>query len=163
MRSPIEGEGFAEAAGTLVRGVGAIVDEGAERTWAVVGIKSRGDALAERLAAALTDDSGASRFGGRVGALDVTLYRDDLSELGARAQVRATEVDFAIDGLDVVLVDDVLMTGRSVRAALESLADLGRARRVWLAVLADRGGRELPIQPDVVGVDLSGVARGRVA
>ncbi len=84
----------------------------------------------------------------RVGTLDITLYRDDLSELSSQPVVRTTEVDFALDGLDVVLIDDVIMTGRSVRAALQSLMDLGRPRRVWLAVLVNRGGRELPITPD---------------
>ncbi len=119
--------------------------------WALVGIRSRGDVLARRLA----DRLDAEHFAGRVGSLDITLYRDDLSEVGPQAVVRTTEVPFAIDGVNVVLVDDVLMTGRSVRAALQSLMDLGRPRRVWLAVLADRGGRELPIQPDYVGVDLT--------
>ena len=91
---------------------------------------------------------------GRVGALDIAMYRDDLSEIGASANVRPTEVDIPIDGLNIVLVDDVLMTGRSARAALQGIMDLGRPRRVWLAVLVDRGGRELPIQADYIGLDL---------
>jgi len=119
--------------------------------WALVGLRSRGDVLAKRLA----DRLDAARFNGRVGSLDITLYRDDLSEIGPAAQVRTTEVPFTLDGVHVVLVDDVLMTGRSVRAALQSLMDLGRPRRVWLSVLVDRGGRELPIQPDHVGLDLT--------
>ena len=77
------------------------------------------------------------------------------SEIGASANVRPTEVNFKIDGLNIVLVDDVLMTGRSARAALQALMDLGRPRRIWLAVLIDRGGRELPIQADYVGLDLT--------
>ena len=104
-----------------------------------------------RLAAQL----GVERFGGRVGTLDITLYRDDLSEIGPQPTVRTTEIPFAVDGLHIVLVDDVLMTGRSVRAALQSLMDLGRPRRVWLAGLVDRGHRELPIGPDHVGLDLN--------
>ena len=124
--------------------------------WALVGVRSRGDVLAQRLAEKLDAD----RFGGRVGSLDITLYRDDLSEIGPAAQVRTTEVPFALDGMHVVLVDDVLMTGRSVRAALQSLMDLGRPRRIWLSVLVDRGGRELPIQPDHVSLDLSESASG---
>jgi pyrimidine operon attenuation protein/uracil phosphoribosyltransferase len=119
-------------------------------TWALVGIRSRGDILARRLAEALPD-----QFDGRVGSLDITLYRDDLSEIGSSAVVRTTEIPFPIDGLNVVLVDDVLMTGRSVRAALQSLMDFGRPRRVWLGVLVDRGGRELPIAPDHVALDLT--------
>jgi pyrimidine operon attenuation protein / uracil phosphoribosyltransferase len=119
----------------------------AGQPWALVGIRSRGDVLARRLAAKLRPN--------HVGTLDITLYRDDLSEVASQPIVRTTEVPFAIDGLDVVLVDDVLMTGRSVRAALQSLMDLGRPRRVWLSVLVDRGGRELPIAADHVALDLT--------
>lgn len=115
--------------------------------WAIVGIRSRGDLLAQRLAGRLNFD--------HIGVLDITLYRDDLSEIGMQPIVRTTEIPFAIDRMQVVLVDDVLMTGRSVRAALQSLMDLGRPRRVWLAVLVDRGGRELPIRPDYVAFDLA--------
>lgn len=122
-----------------------------DEPWALVGVRSRGDLLAARLA----DQLGPERFANRVGSVDITLYRDDLSEIGNQPIVRTTEIPFALDGLNVVLVDDVLMTGRSVRAALQSLMDLGRPRRVWLAVLVDRGGRELPIAPDCVALDLS--------
>ena len=118
--------------------------------WALIGIKSRGDVLARRLAAKLDP----ALLAGRVGSLDITLYRDDLSEIGAQALVRTTEVPFNIDGLNLVLIDDVLMTGRSVRAAIESLMDIGRPRRVWLAVLVDRGGRELPIAADWIALNL---------
>jgi len=119
--------------------------------WAMVGIKSRGDILAQRLAQVL----GIKSLKGRVGSLDITLYRDDLSEIGSAAVVRTTDIPFSIDGLNIVLVDDVLMTGRSIRAAMQSLLDIGRPRRVWLSVLVDRGGRELPIRADHVGMDLS--------
>ena len=121
-----------------------------EAGWALVGLRRRGDQLAHRLAERLDAD----RLQQRVGSLDITLYRDDLAEVGPQAVVRTTDVPFALDRLNVVLVDDVLMTGRSVRAALSSLMDLGRPKRVWLAVLVDRGGRELPIAPDFVGLDL---------
>ncbi len=114
--------------------------------WALVGIRSRGDVLAQRLAQRLEPN--------HVGTLDITLYRDDLSEIGPQPVVRTSDIPFALDGLNVVLVDDVLMTGRSVRAALQSLMDLGRPRRVWLSVLVDRGGRELPIAADHVALDL---------
>jgi len=133
---------LAEAIRVDVNGAGALGD------WAIVGIRSRGDVLAQRLAEKLKPQ--------HVGTLDITLYRDDLSEIASQPIVRTTEIDFPIDGLDVVLVDDVLMTGRSIRAALQSLMDFGRPRRVWLAVMVDRGGRELPIAPDHVAVDLAG-------
>lgn len=119
--------------------------------WAMVGIRSRGDVLAARL----VEKIGSDHFQGRVGAVDITLYRDDLSEIGAQPVVRTTDIPFDIEGLNIVLVDDVLMTGRSVRAALQSLMDLGRPKRVWLAVLVDRGGHELPIRADDVALDLS--------
>ncbi len=123
--------------------------------WGLVGIRSRGDILAQRLAEKLRPD--------HVGTLDMTLYRDDLTELGPQPVVRTTEIDFDVDGASIVLVDDVLMSGRSVRAALQLLMDLGRPRRVWLAVLADRGGRELPIAPDHVGFVLSRDMEGGLA
>lgn len=112
--------------------------------WAIVGIRSRGDVLAHRLADRLKPD--------HTGSVDITLYRDDLSEVGPQPIVRTTDIDFPMDGTNVLLVDDVLMSGRSVRAALQSLIDYGRPRCVRLAVLVDRGGRELPIRPDYVGL-----------
>lgn len=135
-----------------------VADQGGESRWALVGIRSRGDVLAGRLAKLLSTEA----FGDRVGSLDITLYRDDLSEIGPQPVVRTTDIPFDIDGLHVILVDDVLMSGRSVRAALQLLMDLGRPRRVWLSVLVDRGGRELPIAPEHVALDLAGhrLARG---
>jgi pyrimidine operon attenuation protein/uracil phosphoribosyltransferase len=114
---------------------------------AVVGIRRRGDVLARRLAAEL-----ATR-GHRVpvGTLDITFYRDDLHRIGPHPVAKGTEVDFDLDDRRVILVDDVLHTGRTVRAALDLLADLGRPARVELAVLVDRGGREVPIHADYVG------------
>ncbi|MEM0912996.1 MAG: bifunctional pyr operon transcriptional regulator/uracil phosphoribosyltransferase PyrR [Planctomycetota bacterium] len=159
MHWPIEGEAFEALLGRFFEGIAEVLGDDPTSTWAVVGVRSRGDVLAERLAGTPIGEA----FGGRVGRLDITLYRDDLTELGSQAVVRSTDVPFAIDGLDVVLIDDVLMTGRSVRAALQSLTDLGRPRRVWLAVLVDRGGRELPIRPDVVGLDMTGEATGLVS
>jgi pyrimidine operon attenuation protein / uracil phosphoribosyltransferase len=122
----------------------------------IVGIRTRGETLAERLAGRLRD----RRYGsiGR-GVLDITLYRDDLSEIGPRPMVRPTHLDMEIDGKPLLLVDDVLFTGRSVRAALDALSDFGRPGVIRLAVLVDRGGRELPIQPDYVGLKLSDVPR----
>lgn len=136
--------------GELAERVGGVMDREPDADWALVGIRNRGDVLARRLA----DRLGSGRFRG-VGSLDITLYRDDLSEIGSQAVVRTTDIPFDIDRVHVVLVDDVLMTGRSIRAAIASLIDLGRPKRVWLAVLVDRGGRELPIAPDFVGLDLT--------
>lgn len=119
----------------------------ADGPWAMVGLRSRGVDLARRLAETLKPD--------HLGALDITLYRDDLAQIGPQPIVRSTEIDFALDGLDIVLVDDVLMSGRSVRAAMQSLIDLGRPRRIWLSVLVDRGGRELPIAPDHAALNLN--------
>ena len=114
----------------------------------VVGIQRRGVQLAERIVAHIE-----SREGVRVpqGSLDITLYRDDLQTVGPRPVVGATHLPWEIDGKHVVIVDDVLYTGRTVRAALDELADFGRPARIALAVLVDRGGRELPIHADVVG------------
>jgi pyrimidine operon attenuation protein/uracil phosphoribosyltransferase len=96
--------------------------------------------------------AGAGHVGIGRGVLDITLYRDDLSEIGPRPMVRPTRMECDIRGRTVVLVDDVLFTGRTVRAGLEAIADFGRPRAVRLAVLVDRGGRELPIQPDHVSL-----------
>ena len=93
------------------------------------------------------------------GVLDITLYRDDLSEIGPRPLVRPTRLEIAIDGTPILLVDDVLFTGRSARAALNALTDFGRPGAIRLAVLVDRGGRELPIQPDFVGLTLNNIPR----
>jgi len=115
----------------------------------VVGIRSRGDDLGRRLidllAARGFDDV-------PMGTLDITLYRDDLAEIGPSAVVRTTEIPFDIEGRTIILVDDVLFTGRSVRAALAAIIDLGRPKAIRLAVLVARGGRELPIQADFVGM-----------
>jgi pyrimidine operon attenuation protein/uracil phosphoribosyltransferase len=122
----------------------------------IVGIRTRGETLAERIATRLRDRGYASI--GR-GVLDITLYRDDLSEIGPRPMVRPTHLDVDIDSQALLLVDDVLFTGRSVRAAMDALSDFGRPGVIRLAVLVDRGGRELPIQPDFVGLKLSDVPR----
>jgi len=116
---------------------------------AVVGIRRRGEVLARRLLPLLKT---AGVVPAHYGILDITLYRDDLTTIGPNAVVRGTEIDFDVTDQWVVLVDDVLYTGRSVRAALDALIDLGRPRAIRLAVLIDRGRRELPIQPDFVGL-----------
>ena len=114
----------------------------------IVGIQRRGVQLAARLVSSIAERDKASVA---QGALDITLYRDDLQTVGPRPLVGQTRIPVDIEGQHVVIVDDVLHTGRTVRAALDELADFGRPRRIALVVLIDRGGRELPIQPDVVG------------
>jgi len=116
-----------------------------ELPLALVGIRTRGVTLARRLAERLRDRYAIEA---PVGAVDITLYRDDLTQVGHAAVLRGTEVPFAVDGKEIVLVDDVLFTGRTVRAAMDALCDLGRPAAIRLAVVIDRGHRELPIQPD---------------
>ena len=124
----------------------------------IVGIQRRGVQLADRIVALIKDRDGVAI---PRGALDITLYRDDLQTVGPRPVVGKTELPFNLDGKVIVIVDDVLYTGRTVRAALDELADFGRPARIALAVLIDRGGRELPIHADVVGkkVDVAGPDR----
>lgn len=114
----------------------------------LVGIRRRGVPLAERIASRIEALEGVKV---PVGALDITLYRDDLSTIAPRPVVNKTEIPVDISGRSIVLVDDVLYTGRTIRAALDETMDYGRPRRVQLAVLVDRGHRELPIQADFVG------------
>ncbi len=114
----------------------------------LVGIQRRGVELASRLATLLKAETGAEV---PRGALDITLYRDDLEVVGPRPLVGPTHLPVDLDGRVAWIVDDVLFTGRTVRAALDELADFGRPARIGLAVLVDRGGRELPVQADVVG------------
>ncbi len=117
----------------------------------LVGMRTRGVPLARRLAANMEDPE-ASKI--PVGALDISLYRDDLSSLNPQPVVQHTDIPVSIDGKSVVLVDDVLYTGRSTRAAMDALIDLGRPRSIQLAVLVDRGHRELPIRADYVGKNI---------
>ncbi|WP_422926571.1 bifunctional pyr operon transcriptional regulator/uracil phosphoribosyltransferase PyrR [Singulisphaera sp. PoT] len=118
----------------------------------LVGIRNRGVPIAERLAVRLRDLLGEEV---PVGAVDITLYRDDFGHAERWPVLHGTEIPFDVENAEVVLVDDVLFTGRTVRAALNSICDLGRPAVVRLAVLIDRGYRELPIQPDVVGLHVS--------
>ena len=127
---------------------------------ALVGIKTRGVTLAARIAAKIAAIEGRSPS---VGALDITLYRDDLGLKIEQPMVRGTEIPFPIKGRTVVLVDDVLFTGRTIRAAMDALMDLGRPHVIRLAVLVDRGHRELPIRPDYVGKNLPTSRRETVA
>ena len=117
---------------------------------ALVGVRTRGVPIARRLAATLREITGVDVA---TGALDITLYRDDLMKtaVGPQPIVRRTEIPFSIDGRHIVLVDDVLYTGRTIRSALDALIDFGRPSTIQLVVLVDRGHRELPIKADYVG------------
>ncbi len=114
----------------------------------LIGIQRRGVPLARRIADAIAENEGATV---PVGALDITFYRDDLSLIAQQPIVKGTELPMGIDGRTVVLVDDVLYTGRTIRAAMDALVDFGRPQAIRLAVLVDRGHRELPIRADHVG------------
>lgn len=115
---------------------------------ALIGIRRRGGPLAQRLAERIEEIEGIKV---PVGILDITLYRDDLTTLASQPQLHRTEVFFNINDMNIILVDDVLFTGRTVRAAMDALIDIGRPRCIQLAVLVDRGHRELPIKADYVG------------
>ena len=127
---------------------------------AFVGLRTRGVTLAQRLAERVGAIEGVKP---PVGALDITLYRDDLGLKAAQPVVRGTEIPFDVTGRTVILVDDVLFTGRTIRAALDAIMDLGRPTAIRLAVLVDRGHRELPIRPDYVGKNLPTSRRESVA
>ncbi|HEY6222636.1 MAG TPA: bifunctional pyr operon transcriptional regulator/uracil phosphoribosyltransferase PyrR, partial [Gemmatimonadales bacterium] len=129
------------------------------RDLVLVGIQRRGVELAERLARLIEQEEAVTV--GR-GAIDITLYRDDLELVGPKPVIGETRLPTDLSGTHVVIVDDVLYTGRTVRAALDELADFGRPRRISLCVLVDRGGRELPIQADVVGTAVKVAPGARV-
>jgi pyrimidine operon attenuation protein/uracil phosphoribosyltransferase len=144
---------------TLVRIAHEIVEKNAARDVALVGIHRRGALLAVRLHRLVEDLLDAEV---PLGDIDIAFYRDDLATRGAGPVVHASHVDFALDGRTVVIVDDVMFTGRTARAAIEALFDYGRPARVQLAVIADRGHRELPIRPDYVGKNLPTARSERV-
>src|SRR5512138_395129 len=144
-------------AGRMARTLSRIAHEILERhpdpkRLALVGVRSRGVPLAQRLARLVGEAAGAEPA---VGALDITLYRDDFTSLSAQPSTKGTDIVFSLDGRTVVLVDDVLFTGRTVRAAIDQLIDFGRPARIELAVVVDRGHRELPIRADYVGRSLT--------
>jgi pyrimidine operon attenuation protein/uracil phosphoribosyltransferase len=132
---------------------------GAPERLVLVGIQRRGVELADRIGALLERQRGKAV---PRGALDITLYRDDLHEIGPRPVIGETRLPGDLDGKVVVIVDDVLFTGRTIRAALDQIADFGRPARIGLCVLIDRGGRELPIQADIVGQSVTAAPRDRV-
>lgn len=118
---------------------------------ALVGVRTRGVFIAERIRAKIQE---IKNFQLPLGVLDITLYRDDLSEVGVHPQLKETDIPFDLHDRTIILVDDVLFTGRTVRAALNAISDFGRPRAVQLAVLVDRGHRELPIKADFVGKNI---------
>ncbi|MDX6479991.1 MAG: pyrimidine operon attenuation protein / uracil phosphoribosyltransferase [Gaiellaceae bacterium] len=159
--APVQGKSVldAEALGRTLSRIAHEIIEGnpSVEDVALVGIQTRGVPLAQRLARLIEERAGAAPA---LGAVDITFHRDDVMVRGGDAPlapqplVRATQLDFPLDGRTVVLVDDVLYTGRTIRAAIEALFEYGRPERVQLAVLVDRGHRELPIRPDYVGKNL---------
>jgi pyrimidine operon attenuation protein/uracil phosphoribosyltransferase len=122
-----------------------------EQPLTIIGIRSRGDEVAERLCTLLAADDRELNFG----TLDISLYRDDFEHLRENPKLQGSDIDCPIDEATVILVDDVLFTGRTIRAALDALSDYGRPAKVELAVLIDRGHREMPIQSDFVGISLA--------
>lgn len=145
------GRSILDAAG-LSRALDKLAEEILERgndleRLAIIGIRRRGVPIAERLTERIAKIAGGQP---RTGALDITLYRDDLSMIAAQPVVHGTEVEFPVDGLRVVLTDDVLFSGRTVRSAIDALFHLGRPAKIELAVVVDRGWRELPIEANYV-------------
>ncbi len=118
---------------------------------AIIGLRTRGDFIARRIAAKIEEIEGVKM---QVGTLDVSFYRDDFRETMKHPQIQVSDISFDIDGINVILVDDVLYTGRTIRAALDALMDYGRPASIQLAVLVDRGHREIPIAPDYIGKNI---------
>jgi pyrimidine operon attenuation protein/uracil phosphoribosyltransferase len=128
----------------------AIRERNHGKPLALVGIRSRGDEVAERVLNLLSEEDRELLFG----VLDISLYRDDFEHLHENPAIQESDIPFPVEGAHIILVDDVLFTGRTIRAALDALSDYGRPGKVELAVLIDRGHREMPIQPDYVGITL---------
>jgi pyrimidine operon attenuation protein/uracil phosphoribosyltransferase len=138
-----------EISRTLQRLAHEIVEKsGGTKDLALIGVRRRGVPLSQRLAKTINDSAGVKI---PVGTLDITLYRDDLSTVGPQPVFHSNEIDFPVDDRDLVIVDDVLYTGRTIRAAMNGLFDLGRPKRIRLCVLIDRGHREMPIEASFVG------------
>lgn len=138
----------------IAQGITALATAIRERTAgkpiALVGIRSRGDEVAERLCTILAEEDRELALG----ILDISLYRDDYEHLRENPKLQESDIPFPVDDAHIILVDDVLFTGRTIRAALDALSDYGRPAKVELAALIDRGHREMPIQPDYAGIVL---------
>lgn len=137
-------------AGGILRLAEEISHHCAEKSFALVGIRSRGDEVAARIMRLLE----ARGINPEFGILDISLYRDDFEHLRENPKLQGTEIAFSVDGAHVILVDDVLFTGRTIRAALDAISDYGRPAKIELAVLVDRGHREMPIYADYTGIRL---------
>lgn len=122
------------------------------KNLALVGIQTRGDFLAKRLADQIQKIENSTL---PVGSMDINMYRDDWTKISRQPIVRPSKIPFCVDDMDIILVDDVLFTGRTIRAAMDALMDFGRPSRIELAILVDRGHRELPIQADYKGISIS--------
>jgi len=148
MKIILDGEQIENALRSLAETI--VAEAAGANDLTIIGVRSRGEILAQRLAGHLSTQLGHSV---PCGTLDITLYRDDLNSPRSTGQpeVRTTEIGFDIDDKTVILVDDVLYTGRSARAAMAALIDLGRPKAIRLAVLVERAGREVPIQADYIG------------
>ncbi len=155
MSRTLDAEAIEEGVQALAK---AIRERVGDQPIALVGIRSRGDEVAERVCRVLAEDDRELLYG----TLDISLYRDDYEHLHQNPQLQGSEIDFEIEGTHIILVDDVLFTGRTIRAALDALCDYGRPAKIELAVLIDRGHREMPIQPDYVGIDLKTDRRDHV-
>ena len=138
----------------IAAGIERLADEirakNPEKPICLVGIRSRGDEVAERVLTLLSSDDRELNFG----VLDISLYRDDFEHLHENPSIQESDISFPVEGAHIILVDDVLFTGRTIRAALDALSDYGRPAKVELAVLIDRGHREMPIEPNYVGITL---------
>jgi pyrimidine operon attenuation protein/uracil phosphoribosyltransferase len=134
-----------------IQALAAAIREGTTgKPIALVGIRSRGDEVAERLCTILAEEDRELALG----VLDISLYRDDYEHLRENPKLQESDIPFTVDEAHIILVDDVLFTGRTIRAALDALSDYGRPAKVELATLIDRGHREMPIQPDYTGIVL---------
>ncbi len=141
----------------LTRLAHEILERNPAATPALIGIRTRGEFLARRIAAKMTEILSSNKAASttvRLGILDINLYRDDLTRVSERPVVRETVIDFSVDDQVLVLIDDVLYTGRTVRSAMNALMDFGRPKAIQLAALVDRGHRELPIKADFVGKNI---------
>ncbi|BDS05215.1 bifunctional protein PyrR [Oceaniferula spumae] len=127
-----------------------ILERNPQAGFVLVGLRSRGDEVAERILSALEGEGVKVPMG----VLDISLYRDDLAHLNSNPKLQGSEIPFAVDGAHIIIVDDVLFTGRTVRSAIDAIMDYGRPAKIELAVLIDRGHRELPFAPDYIGIKL---------
>lgn len=146
-QTTLTAEDLSKAVDRLVSGIHQANPQG---YYALVGLRSRGDEVAERILKQLA----AHQIEVPMGILDISLYRDDLAHLNFNPKLQSSEIEFPVDGSHIIIVDDVLFTGRTVRSAIDALMDYGRPAKIELATLIDRGHRELPFAPDYTGVKL---------